>query len=264
MDRDAHIFTQGLNIVKKCDTCEYNLFSSSGLTGKSKVIEQILNDGQVLQTKDLASDEFGEGMTSVGDKLYQVLFQTNTLLIYDINNLNNVEVKQQPLDSGWGITYDGSSLIISDGSNKLSFVDTSSLSIQRQVSVTFEGSDVYNLNEMEWVNGLVYANIWLTDCIAKIDPLNGNVVGWILLDGLKKYFMDKYPPNPSDPVPPYNGFAYDVNGIAVKPGQTSPLYVTGKFWSKLFAINEKVENGGNPMTNDDIDRVKSMCFVRTM
>ena len=256
MARDDSIFTQGLEIWKPCSSCDESIFTSSGLQGKSFIVQKDLRTGETLQRKDLPEEEFGEGLTILDKKMYQVIWQTNTLYAYDAENFENVEKKEHPAPDGWGLANDGKHLIISNGTEVLTFVkpkDTTKT--VKQLSVTFNGSSVTNLNELEWVDGVLYANVWRTDCIAKIDPSNGNVFGWIDASDLKKKLLDEVEKNGGDVNLPDT-----LNGVAVRPGTSTPLYVTGKFWPTTFIIEEKAMNGGKPMSDADIEKAKQACL----
>lgn len=258
LDRDVDIFTQGLEIWKQCKTCRPSIFSSSGLVGQSYIIEQDLKSGETVQMKRLPDDEFGEGLTILDKKLYQTVWQTQKLYVYEANNFDNMETKEHPAPDGWGLANDGKHLIISDGSHKLTFVKPSDpKTVVKTLSVTFEGTDVVKLNEIEWIDGIIYANIWKSDCIAKIDPSNGRVFGWIEAEELKILVKETITSDGED----LSNEDYTLNGIAVRPGKTSPLYVTGKKWPKTFLIEEYPANGGRPMSAKEVQRIKETCLV---
>ena len=255
-DRDRTVYTQGIEIHKRCDDCEYSDFSSAGIYGASRVAEFKLDSGEMIQSRDLPADEFAEGLTVLDGKLYQLIWKSNKTYVYDVDDFGRREVKEHTQDDGWGLTDDGTNLILSDSSNVLSFIDPSDFSLVRQVPVTFEGTDVVWINELEWVDGLIYGNVYQRDCIAKIDPSNGKVVGWIDARGLKdKVEEDHDASGESDPRPDV------LNGIAIKPGDASRLYLTGKYWSKIFSVEEKPLNDGKPMSQDKIDEIKDTCMV---
>ena len=255
-DRDRTVFTQGIEIHKRCDDCEYSDFSSAGMYGSSRIVEFNLESGEVIRSRDLPSDEFAEGLTVLDGKIYQLIWKSNKVYAYDVDNFDTREVKEHPQEDGWGLTDDGTNLILSDSSNVLSFIDPSDFSLVKQIPVTFDGTDVVWINELEWVDGLIYGNVYQKDCIAKIDPSNGNVVGWIDTRGLKDK-VDEYhdASGESDPRPAV------LNGIAIKPRDPSKLYLTGKYWPKIFGVKEKPLNDGKPMSQDKIDEIKDVCMV---
>lgn len=255
-DRDRTVYTQGIEIYKRCDDCEYSDFSSAGIHGASRVAEFNLESGEMIRSRDLPADEFAEGLTVLDGKLYQLIWKSNKTYVYDVDDLGRREVKEHTQDDGWGLTDDGTNLILSDSSNVLSFIDPSDFSLVKQIPVTFEGTDVVWINELEWVDGLIYGNIYQRSCIAKIDPSNGKVVGWIDARGLKdKVDEDHDASEESDPRPDV------LNGIAIKPRDASRLYLTGKYWPKIFAVEEKPLNDGKPMSQEKIDEIKDICMV---
>ena len=206
-------FTQGLLV-------ESNgvLLESTGIYGSSSLRRVRLSDGVVLQQYDLPSDYFGEGIAVVGDKIVHLTWQNNIGFIYDKETfelLGNFSVNTE----GWGLTYDGSRLIMSDGSDKLYFLDPNTYQTVGSVNVHDNKGSVVNLNELEYINGTVYANIWYSSKIAIINPSTGQVQAYIDLAGI-------YQTTNSEAV--LNGIAYNT--------QTNQLYVTGKYWASLYEI----------------------------
>lgn len=194
------------------------LYESTGGYGNSSLREVILENGNVQQEVLLPDDYFGEGLAIVNDSLVQLTWQNNIGFIYDKETLGlqgNFSYSTQ----GWGLTYNGSLLIMSDGTEKLYFLDPVTFQRVRQVSVYDGNTPVLNINELEYVDGDVYANIWLTQKIAIINPQTGQVKSWIDLTGI-------YQSNNPDNV---------LNGIAYDP-QTSRLFITGKDWPNLYQI----------------------------
>lgn len=212
---DPDAFTQGLIWQDGV------LYESTGLYGHSSVRKVRLEDGQVLEKRDVASEFFGEGLTDWKEQLLQLTWTNEQAFIYDKNGF-------QPHGSfryrgqGWGITHDDSRLIMSDGSAMLRFLDPQTYVETGSVEVRNNGRPVHNLNELEYIDGEVYANVWLTDVIARIDPKSGQVNGLIDLRGL----LDPTLHQSNDQV---------LNGIAWDP-QGHRLFVTGKRWPKLFEI----------------------------
>ena len=212
-DREA--FTQGLIFQDGL------LYEGTGLRGRSSLRRVDLETGQVLQIHSLADQYFGEGITIYGDKIYQLTWQSRVGFVYDKESFELLQEFSYPTE-GWGITHDGERLIMSDGTATLYFWDPETLAEIGHVQVHDQGSPVTRLNELEYVQGEIYANVWQTNLIARIDPQTGQVVGWIVLQGLLT------PEDLSQPVDVLNGIAYDA--------ASDRLFVTGKLWPKLFEI----------------------------
>ncbi len=212
---DPVAFTQGL-IYR-----EGYLYESTGRYGESSIRKVALASGQVLKQVNLASDYFGEGLTDWGNELIQLTWREGVGFIYDIEDfslLGSFEL----LTEGWGLTQDGEQLIMSDGSSSLFFLDPETFEVAGRVQVTDQGKEIDQLNELEYIRGQVFANIWQTDDIVRIDPHTGEVLGWIDLSGIL----------PEDA----RGEITDVlNGIAYDP-QEDRLFVTGKYWPNLYEI----------------------------
>lgn len=213
---DPNAFTQGLVYV------DGHLYESTGLNGRSSLRMVELPTGRVLQHHELPAEYFGEGLTNWGASLVQLTWKAGTALVYDRFSF----ALQRTLHysgEGWGLTQDGKSMILSDGSPVLRFLDPRDFREQRKLPIRDEnGHPVLDLNELEYVRGEIYANVWHTDRIARISPRTGRVLGWIDLSGL----MDKS--QLSDPDAVLNGIAYDP--------RFDRLFVTGKLWPKLFEI----------------------------
>jgi glutamine cyclotransferase len=212
---DPGAFTQGL--VYRGGT----LYESTGNHGESSLREVELETGKVLRRHDLPEQYFGEGLALFGGKLYQLTWRSRVGFIYDAATLQPVG-QFTYAGEGWGLTEDGTSLILSDGTSTLRFLDPATLTVQRTVTVTDEGREVSRLNELEYVNGEVYANVWKHDLIARINPATGHVTGWIDLTGLLA------PEDKLGDEDVLNGIAYDA--------ANDRLLVTGKYWPKLFQI----------------------------
>lgn len=210
---DATAFTQGLVFDNGY------LYEGTGLYGSSSLRRVDLATGQVLQSYALPEQYFGEGITIVGDRIVQLTWQSNKGFVYDKQSFSLLSEFAYPTE-GWGITYDGSRLIMSDGTSTLYFMDPVTFEVTGQISVHDSGR-VDKLNELEYINGKVYANVWLTDKIAVINPQSGQIEAWIDLTGLETS------PN-LDPNSVLNGIAYD-------PG-AGRLFVTGKLWNHLYEI----------------------------
>jgi glutamine cyclotransferase len=173
-DQDA--FTEGLVYFQGY------LYEGTGLNGRSSIRQQDLVSGDVLRSVDLPQQYFGEGVTILGDKVYQLTWQSHKGFVYDLNFTLIQEFSYTT--EGWGLTNNGSHLIMSDGTSSLYFLDPSTLSVVGQVQVKDGGNSVAELNELEYINGEVWANVWQTDYVARISPQSGRVLGWINFTGL--------------------------------------------------------------------------------
>ncbi len=212
-DRDA--FTQGLAFVDGV------LYEGTGRRGYSTLRQVDLESGQVQKLRALPEQFFGEGIAVVGDRIYQLTWQSNIGFIYDRASLELLGSFHYPTQ-GWGLTHDEQNLMMSDGTSTLYFLDPESQQETGQVQVTYLGEPVRALNELEYVQGEVYANVWKTNVVVRIDPKTGEVTGVIDLAGLLS------PEDLSQPVDVLNGIAYDE--------ENDRLFVTGKLWPKMFEI----------------------------
>lgn len=210
---DPDAFTQGL------DFADGFLYESTGLFGASSLRKVDLNTGEVLKRHDLAPTFFGEGCAVFGDRIYQLTWRERTCFVYDKNTFEILAQHAYPTE-GWGITHNGKHLIMSDGSATLYFRDPETFEETGRVAVSDHTGPVRNLNELEYIHGEVYANIWQTDRIARIDPKTGKVIAYIDLSGI---------------LPPQNRRIDVLNGIAHDP-ERDRLFVTGKWWPTLFEI----------------------------
>ena len=213
---DPDAFTQGLIWLDNV------FYEGTGLRGRSSLRKVNLTDGAVLQQVDLPDEYFGEGITVWGGQILQLTWQSRVGFVYDLESFEQINSFTYPTE-GWGITHDGTELIMSDGTPKLYFMAPESLTQSRSIDVTLEGEPLQRLNELEYINGMVYANIWQTNLIAIINPSSGVVVGMINLDGL----LD-VPPDPNHRPDVLNGIAYDATA--------DRLFVTGKLWPRLYEI----------------------------
>jgi len=213
---DAKAFTQGLIFI------DGHVYESTGENGRSSLRLVDLYTGQVLQKHDLSGEYFGEGLTDWGSSLVQITWTSHKGFVYDRFSFS--QLKSFEYDGeGWGLTHDSMNLIMSDGTAYLRFLDPKSFREIRRLKVIDEnGNAVEKLNELEFVRGEIYANVWHSDEIARISPRTGKVVGWIDLRGI----LD--PREVSDHEAVLNGIAYDAAG--------DRLFVTGKLWPKLFEI----------------------------
>ncbi len=211
---DTNAFTEGLVYA------DGFLYESTGLNGASSLRRVNLTTGSVLQEIMLPSQYFGEGITIVDNTIFQLTWQSKIGFIYDKTTFalrGNFTYSTQ----GWGLTYDGTHLIMSDGTNNLYFLDPTTFELTGQIQVHDGNKTIVNINELEYINGDVYANIWMTSTIAIINPVTGQVKGWIDLTGLSSQ-------NNSNPEAVLNGIAYDQ--------KTDRLFVTGKDWANLYEI----------------------------
>jgi glutamine cyclotransferase len=197
------------------------LFESTGRNGTSSVRRVELATGAVLMKTQLPASLFGEGLALVGDRLIQLTWEQGVARIYDRETLRALDQFEYE-GEGWGLTYDGRHLIMSDGSEVLTFRDPTTFAAVRKLRVLSKGAPVQQLNELEMVDGELWANIWKKDYIVRIDPDTGTVLGFVDLAGL---FDHSVLPDP-DSV---------LNGIAYDPA-SERLFVTGKLWPKLFEI----------------------------
>ncbi|KAI3458098.1 hypothetical protein Pfo_014761 [Paulownia fortunei] len=177
---DPNAFTQGL-LYAGNDT----LFESTGLNGYSSVRRVALGTGKVEAIHRMQNSYFGEGLTLFGDRLFQVTWLTKTGFIYDRNNLSKIKMFTNQMQDGWGLATNGKVLFGSDGTSTLYHIDPQTLKVVEKHIVKFQGHEVHNLNELEYVNGEVWANVWQTDCIARISGKDGVVLGWIYLPNLR-------------------------------------------------------------------------------
>jgi glutaminyl-peptide cyclotransferase len=214
---DSEAFTQGLSIR------DGYLYETTGQNGRSSLRKVELASGKVLQKKDLASEFFGEGSALVGQEIVGLTWTSHVGFVYDIKTFA-LKRRFNYAGEGWGLASDARHIYMSDGSAEIRVLDPKTLEEQRRIRVTAEGKPITQLNELEVVDGELFANVWGTDVIARIDPASGNVVGWIDLTGLLP--PDKRGTTSVDAV--LNGIAYD--------SKHKRLYVTGKLWPKLFEI----------------------------
>ncbi len=212
---DSSAFTQGLIFHDGA------LYEGTGLYGRSSLRKVVLTSGQVERIHHLAADLFGEGIAFCKGRLYQLTWQSRVGFIYEPENFRKIGSFSYDTE-GWGLTCDGRQLIMSDGTSMLRFLDLKTLRVVRALAVKGEMGPVSNLNELEYVKGEIYANIWNTDLIARISPRTGRVLGWIDLSGLRASLGNGGRPDV------LNGIAYDEKG--------DRLFVTGKLWPKLFHI----------------------------
>ena len=213
---DSAAFTQGLLYADGL------FYESAGLYGQSTLRKVDPETGAVLLEKRLDAQYFAEGLALLEGKLYQLTWKENTGFIYDPQDFRQLGAFSYPTE-GWGLTTDGSSLILSDGSATLYFLDPQTLQTTRALQVSLDGAPLDRLNELEYIRGEIYANIWYKDLIARIDPTSGEVVGVIDCGSLRD---GEGAPAPNDVL---NGIAYDARG--------DRLYLTGKNWPWIYEVS---------------------------
>lgn len=220
---DAQAFTQGLIYL------DGHLYESTGLNGQSTLREEDLETGRVLKEVSVPSQYFAEGLTNWGNTLIQLTWKSHMAFVYDRSSFRLLRTLHYPWE-GWGLTQDGKHLILSDGSETLHFLNPEDMTEVRSVRVTDKGSSVKELNELEYIHGEIYANVWMTDRIARISPETGKVLGWINLSGI----LPEIEVRGNDAV--LNGIAYDAT--------RNRLFVTGKLWPRVFEIQVARQSAG--------------------
>jgi glutaminyl-peptide cyclotransferase len=196
------------------------LYESTGMEEQSSIRKVKLETGEIVQKRDLPGAYFGEGIIIWKDRILQMTYKTEIGFIFDLATFTPKGEFKYP-GEGWAFTHDGKRIIMDDGTAELRFWDPETLKETGRLLVTDQGQPVKDLNELEWVKGEIYANIWQTDRIARIDPKTGHVTGWIDLTGI-------LPASDRAGIDVLNGIAYDAKG--------DRLFVTGKYWPKLFEI----------------------------
>ena len=212
---DTKAFTQGLVFEDGV------LYEGTGLPGKSELRKVQLETGDVLQTHKLPDEFFGEGITIFGDRIIQLTLESKVGFVYNKETFELLREFSYPTE-GWGLTNDGRYLIMSDGTPMLYFLDPKTFKQNHKIMVLDQDSPVWGLNELEYIDSQIYANVWPTERIVKIEPETGEVIGWINMEGILP------PEDHSEPVDVLNGLAYDQAG--------GRLFVTGKFYPKLYEI----------------------------
>jgi glutamine cyclotransferase len=211
---DSNAFTQGLAIEGG------RLYEGTGQYGASTVRRVDLASGRPEKQRALNPRYFGEGITILGGLLYQITWQNNVVVVYDLETFE-VQRTMQYDGEGWGLTHDGQQLIMSDGSATIRFRDPRTFAVTREIEVRADGVPLPKLNELEFIDGEIWANIWYDDRIARISPANGEVLGFIDLSTL-------YPQSARSSEAVLNGIAYDASA--------KRLFVTGKNWPQLYEI----------------------------
>ena len=215
LPHDSTAFTQGFTY------CGGFFYEGTGREGQSSLRQVDPETGRVLRKADLAPDLFGEGVTVLGNEVIQLTWQSHMGFVYDLGDFHLVRTFKYS-GEGWGLTTDGHDLFMSDGSSEIRVLDAGTFAEKRRIKVRDGGKPVDQLNELEIVEGEIYANVWHSDRIARISPRTGHVVGWIDLTGLLGPFYQR------EAEAVLNGIAYDSRG--------KRLFVTGKLWPKIFEI----------------------------
>lgn len=211
---DVGAFTQGLIMI------DGQMYEGTGGNGESRLRRIDFKTGEVQKELKLHKDYFGEGITMMGDRIFQLTWKNQIGLIFDASTLE-FQQKFSYSGEGWGLTHDGKSLIMSDGTSTLRFLDPKDFKVVKRLTVKLGRQKISSLNELEYVHGEIWANVWYDDRIVRISPSDGSVLGWINLTGL-------FPRSPHDRERVLNGIAYD--------SKSGRLFVTGKNWPQLFEI----------------------------
>ena len=212
---DPGAYTQGLAIEGG------RLYEGTGRYGLSSIRRVDLATGRVEKIHAIDREYFGEGITILGNKLYEITWKSGLAFVYDVETFNVVQTFQYPTE-GWGLTHDGEHLIMSDGTATLRFLDPATFKSQREITVHDGDEPVTKLNELEFIEGEIWANVWYDDRIARISPADGRVLGWIDL-------AEIYPHSARGSDDVLNGIAYDA--------AKRKIYVTGKDWPQLYEID---------------------------
>ena len=208
-------YTQGLQFA------DGELWEGTGEYGKSRLLRTELATGKILESKKLSQQEFGEGITLLGDKIYQLTWLNGKMFVYDRHSLQLLATHNYK-GEGWGLTTDGTKLYMSDGTQAIRVLNPETMQMERLIKVTLRGESLPHLNELEWIDGKIWANVYTTNYIVIINPSNGVVEGVI---NLANILPESEYDNKTDVL---NGIAYDK--------ATKRIFVTGKNWSKLFEI----------------------------
>lgn len=210
-------YTQGLEFYNNI------LYEGTGEYGTSGIFKTKLETGNIEQSKMLDAKYFGEGITILNDKLYQLTYKTKKGFVYQLSDFAVIDSFQFQSDEGWGLTNDGTNLIMSDGTHVLTWLNPNNYSVVKTLQVANNKGIINNLNELEYIKGTIYANVYTTDLIVTIDPETGKVLSEINLAGI----VDMYK-NQKDPIDYMNGIAYLE--------KSNRFFITGKYWPKIFEI----------------------------
>lgn len=199
------------------------LYESAGQYGKSKLMKVDLKTGKALQQNTMEKKYFGEGITVLNGKLFQLTWKEKTCIVYDLATLKSIKTLEYD-GEGWGMTNNGKQIIMSNGSNNLYFRDPETFRLMNSIGVNDNNGPVGNINELEYVNGKILANIWQSDVIIKIDPESGRVIGKADFGNIRQQYF----PEAQETAEVMNGIAYDST--------TKKLFITGKNWPKTFQV----------------------------
>lgn len=216
---DIGAYTQGFEFHNNF------FYEGTGQYGSSSLRKTEISTGQVLKARTLASDLFGEGITIMNNRIYQITYRSQVGFVYDLESFDELRKIFYKNKEGWGLTNNGTDIIMSDGTNQIYFMDPEYFSVNRKIEVMDNNGKVDALNELEWIDGKIWANIYLTEQIVIIDPLSGIVEGRIDLIGILK------PEEKHARIDVLNGIAWDK--------ENRRLFVTGKYWPKVFEIEVK-------------------------
>jgi glutamine cyclotransferase len=215
---DRGAFTQGLVFR------DGNFLESTGLNGQSSLREEDVRTGRILKRVEVPPQFFAEGLAVLGDRAFQLTWQSQKGFVYDVDTFR-LEREFAYEGEGWGLTTDGRALILSDGTSQIRYLDPATFRVLRTIEVTDAGKPVRRLNELEWVKGEIFANVWQTDEIVRIDPTTGSVRGVVDFSGLLA------PQDRERETDVLNGIAYDA--------ASDRLFITGKRWPKIFEVRLK-------------------------
>lgn len=213
---DISSFTEGLIYL------DGQLYEGTGMNGQSRLLRVDLDTGEALESHDLSAEEFGEGITILDGKIYQLTWKNQIAHVFDLQSFEEIGTRAY-VGEGWGLTTDGTSLIMSNGSDQIVYRDPDTFEITKTIDVRDGDNPIVNLNELEYIDGVIWANVWRTSMIARIDAETGKVIDWLDLTALDEEATAANP-------------AVDVlNGIAYNP-ESGTVFVTGKYWPTLFEI----------------------------
>lgn len=210
-------YTQGLEFYNNV------LYEGTGEYGTSGIFKIKLETGNIEQSKMLDAKYFGEGITILNDKIFQLTYKTQKGFVYQFSDLALIDSFQFQSAEGWGLTNDGTSLIMSDGTHLLTWLNPKDFSVVKTIQVANNKGIINNLNELEYINGTIYANVYTTDLIVQIDPGTGKILSEINMAGIINMYK-----NSTDKIDFLNGIAYQK--------KNNRLFVTGKYWPKIFEI----------------------------
>jgi glutaminyl-peptide cyclotransferase len=215
LPHNTQYFTEGFEFFGD------KLFEGTGNNGSSLIASYNPSNGKIYNSLKIDNQYFGEGITILNDKIYQLTYKAQKGFIYNLNNFSKIGEFNFDSEEGWGLTNDGKNLIMSDGTSKIHFIDPENFKKIKSIEVCDNNGVISNINELEYVNGVIYSNIWMTETILKIDANTGKVLAYINMNGIQNQF---------------NKTSIDVlNGIAFNKKEDL-FYITGKYWPKIFKV----------------------------